>query len=113
MLKVNQGLVKLFITDIISLESCVAIAQGLHHNKTLRELELTYASESDKVGEAMVQMLEQNKTLTGLKLYMSYSFETDMSFSAAKGTEYEDVQSDNDWEATVDHYLQMNREGMR
>ena len=113
MLKVNQGLVKIYITDIISADSCVDIAEGLRNNKTLKELELTYSAESEKVGEAMVKMLEHNTTITLLKLYMSYSFENDMSFSAEKGTEYEDTQSASDWEAKVDNYLQMNRAGTR
>lgn len=112
-LKSNRGLVQIQIMDIVSAQACIALAEGLHHNTTLKELELTYESESDKVGEAMVQMLEDNKTIQELKLYMSYSFENDMSFSAEKGTEYEETEAVSDWESRMDHFLQLNRKGER
>jgi hypothetical protein len=113
MLKVNSSLRKIYISDILSAQSCIEIAAALEDNKTLEELELTYESESDKVGRAMVRMLEKNTTIKVLKLYMSYSFENDMSFSAEKGTEYEEEQAQDDWEAKMDHYLQQNRRGER
>lgn len=113
MLKVNSGLIRIYLSDILSAQSCIEIARALQHNKTLQELELTYESESNRVGEAMVEMLEKNTTIKVLKLYMSYSFENDMSFSAEKGTEYEEEQADSDWEAKIDHYLRLNRIGER
>ena len=114
MLRVNTTLTHLHISDIVSAEACLALAAGLADNRTLQELELTYESDSDKVGRAMVNMLETNTTLRQLKLYMSYSFENDMSFSAEKGTEYEEAQAQqDDWEARIDELLQQNREGTR
>jgi hypothetical protein len=44
---------------------------------------------------------------------MSYSFENDMSFSAEKGTKYEKIKAQDDWEAKIDHCLQLNRKGER
>lgn len=115
MLKVNATLTKLHISDIVSADACIQVAAGLEENVTLQELELTYESESDKVGEAMAAMLEKNTTIRHLKLYMSYSFENDMSFSAAEqqGTVYEEAKSENDWETRIDTLLQQNRDGKR
>lgn len=114
MLKVNNSLEKLVIGDIVSAESCLRLAEGLEMNKCLKELELTYESASDDVGKAMVKALEANTTIHYLKLFMSYSFENDMSFSGEKGAEYEDVAAqDGSWEAKIDKLLDQNRAGAR
>jgi hypothetical protein len=113
MLKVNSALERIIVSDIVSADSCIELALGLQHNTTLKELELTYESDSNKVGKAMLQMLEKNTTLQQLKLFMSYSFENDMSFSAEKGTEYEEAQTTDDWELRIDEYLEQNRTGQR
>jgi len=109
MLKVNNSLEKIVIGDIVSAECCISLAGGLEENKCLKELELTYESASDEVGKAMVHMLEVNTTVQQLKLYMSYSFENDMSFSAEKGTEYEEAKTQDDWEGKLDKLLERNR----
>jgi len=113
MLKKNKTLLKIQISDIVSADACIEFANGLAENNTLEHLELTYESDSDKVGHAMVKMLEVNKTIKYLKLYMSYSFENDMSFSAVKGTEYEEAQAADDWETKMEDLLEMNRSGSR
>ncbi|CAB9511097.1 Leucine-rich repeat protein [Seminavis robusta] len=113
MLTVNTALEKIHISDIVSADSCIELAKALESNNTLKELELTYESESNKVLQAMVEMLEKNTTLQQLKLYMSYSFENDMSFSAEKGTEYEESQAADDWELKLDALLEQNRKGLR
>jgi len=110
MLKVNTTLTKLHISDIVTADACVALASGLAENSTLQELELTYEGDAPKVGKAMVAMLEKNTTIQQLKLYMSYSFENDMSFLAEKGVEYEEDQAQENWETRLDELLQRNRD---
>lgn len=114
MLKANNSLEKIVIGDIVSAESCIQLAEGLEMNKKLKELELTYESASDDVGRAMLKAMEANTTIQHLKLFMSYSFENDMSFSAEKGAEYEDLSAQDDsWEAKIDKLLEQNRTGLR
>lgn len=121
MLQTNTSLTKLHISDIVSADACLAFASALKDNAALEELEVTYESNADVVGQAFVDMLETNKTLKQLKLYMSYSFENDMSFSAVVKDELgggveqpeEPAAPVGDWETRMDELLQSNREGKR
>lgn len=110
MMKVNTTLEKLVIGDLVPAECCIQFAEGLEKNRTLKEFEMTYESASDEVGQAMVKALEANTVITHLRLFMSYSFENDMSFSGEKGAEYEDVSAQDDsWETKIDKLLERNR----
>ena len=121
MLKTNASLTKLHISDIVSADACLAFADALADNTSLEELEITYESNADAIGQAFVDLLETNKTLKQLKLYMSYSFENDMSFSAVAKDELgggveqpeQPAAAVSDWETRMDELLQSNREGTR